>query len=152
MIIKKELYQQHGLIKGLFLALRISATNIIHTIFGLYKRLTIDYPKEKYFYSDRFRGKPALTTKEDGSLRCNSCMLCVQSCPAKCIHITTEGKGGVHENISPVAFHIELLRCVFCGICVEVCPIDAIRLTGEYEMSGHAEQEWMLDPLSIGLA
>ena len=38
-----------------------------------------------------------------------------------------------------------MLRCVFCGFCEEACPVDAIRLTGEYELSGHAEQEWVAD-------
>ena len=83
-----------------------------------------------------------MTVKEDGSLRCNSCMLCVSSCPSKCIHITTSKEKG---DTAPTAFHIELLRCIFCGICEDVCPVDAIRLTEENNMSGHSEQEWMMD-------
>ena len=145
MIIDKELYRHHGFIKSFVFALRMTATNFFRTLFGLDKRLTINYPAEKYFYSDRFRGKPALTVKEHGPLRCNSCMLCVSACPAKCIHITTSAKGGPTEDTTPVAFHIELLRCIFCGICEQICPVDAIRLTGEYEMSGHAEEEWLMD-------
>ena len=142
MIISKEFYSKYGPVRGFFLALKVSAVHFFRLLLRIEKRLTIDYPMEKYFYSDRFRGKPALTIKEDGSLRCNSCLLCVSSCPAQCIHLKMPESDS--EGAPPEDFHIELLRCTFCGICEQVCPIDAIRLTGEYEMSGHAEQEWSL--------
>jgi len=144
MILKKDLYTEHGYLKGLYLALKITLITMLNNIFAK-KRMTINYPEEKYFYSDRFKGKHVLTVKEDGSLRCTSCMLCATYCPADCIHIIAANDNDPAVEKSPVSFQIELLRCVFCGFCEEACPVDAIRLTNEYEMSGHAEQEWVID-------
>ncbi len=144
MILKKDLYQEHGYLKGLYLALKITMITMMQNIFWK-KRMTLNYPEEKYFYSDRFKGKHILTVKEDGSLRCTSCMLCSTYCPADCIHIIASNDDDPEVEKAPVSFKIELLRCVFCGFCEEACPVDAIRLGSEYEMSGHAEQEWVMD-------
>jgi NADH-quinone oxidoreductase subunit I len=72
-------------------------------------------------------------------------MLCSTYCPAQCIHIVAADDSDKDVEKAPVSFEIEMLRCVFCGFCEEACPVDAIRLTNEYEMSGHAEQEWVAD-------
>ncbi len=145
MILNKELYRHHGHLKGLFIALRITIKTMIMNLTGMEKRMTINYPEEKYFYSDRFKGRHVLTVKEDGTLRCTSCMLCATYCPADCIHIIASNNDDPSVEKAPVSFEIELLRCVFCGFCEEACPVDAIRLTGEYEMAGHSEQEWVMD-------
>lgn len=145
MILDKNLYKHHGYLKGIYLALKITMITLIKNIFGIEKRMTLNYPEEKYFYGDRFKGKHVLTIKDDGTLRCTSCMLCATNCPADCIHIVAANNDDPTVEKAPVSFEIELLRCVFCGFCEEACPVDAIRLTGNYEMSGHAEQEWMMD-------
>lgn len=145
MILNKELYRHHGYLRGLFLALKITFFNLAKNLFGLEKRMTLNYPEEKYFYSDRFKGKHILTVKEDGTLRCTSCMLCATACPADCIHIEASNNDDWRVEKAPVSFRIEILRCVFCGMCEEACPVDAIRLGPEYELANHAESEWILD-------
>ena len=145
MIIDKNLYKHHGYLKSVYLGLKITIITLLKNLFGIEKRMTLNYPEEKYFYSDRFKGKHVLTIKMDGSLRCTSCMLCATHCPADCIHIEASNNDDPAVEKSPISFQIELLRCVFCGFCEEACPVDAIRLTGDYEMSGHAEQDWMMD-------
>ncbi|MFZ4715595.1 MAG: NuoI/complex I 23 kDa subunit family protein [Bacteriovoracaceae bacterium] len=144
MLLNKDLYKHHGYLKGLYLALKITIITMFKNILGLEKRMTLNYPEEKYFYSDRFKGKHVLTLKEDGSLRCTSCMLCATACPADCIHIIAADHEDKEVEKAPVAFEIELLRCVFCGMCEEACPVDAIRLTNEYTMSGFAERDWLI--------
>jgi NADH-quinone oxidoreductase subunit I len=145
MILSKNLYNQHGYAKGLFLALKLTMKTLLFNLFKIKKRMTLNYPEEKYFYGPRFKGKHVLTVKDDGSLRCTSCMLCSTYCPADCIHIIADNSEDPSIEKAPISFEIELLRCVFCGFCEEACPVDAIRLTNEYELSGHAEQEWVMD-------
>ncbi len=145
MIIKSDLYRSHGFLKGLYLGLKITMMAMVKNIFGLEKRMTLNYPEEKYFYSDRFKGKHILTVKEDGTLRCTSCMLCATYCPAQCIHIVAADDSDHTVEKAPVSFEIEMLRCVFCGFCEEACPVDAIRLSGEYELAGHSEKGWISD-------
>ncbi len=144
MILDRELYRQHGYLKGIYLALKITMVTMIQNIFGLDKRMTLNYPEEKYQYSDRFKGMHVLTVKENGTLRCTSCMMCSTYCPADCIHITAADHENPEVEKAPVSFEIELLRCVFCGLCEEACPVDAIRLTGEYEMSDYSEKDWLV--------
>lgn len=145
MILKTDLYRTHGFLKGLYLGLKITMAALLKNVFGIEKRMTLNYPEEKYFYSDRFKGKHILTVKDDGTLRCTSCMLCATYCPAQCIHIVAADDSDKEVEKAPVSFEIEMLRCVFCGFCVEACPVDAIRLSGEYELANHAESEWVAD-------
>jgi NADH-quinone oxidoreductase subunit I len=143
MILHKQLYQRHGLLKGIYLSLKVIVFRSIRSILGLEERMTIDYPDKKYEYGQNLKGLPFLTVKKDGELRCDACMLCVSYCPSKCIHI--EAAPAENETSKPVSFHIEALRCIFCGFCVEACPIDAIRMSGEHELAGHAEENWLFD-------
>ena len=109
--------------------LRGMAVTFRHLVRNLtnYKGLpTIQYPEQKRNYSDRFRGKHILKTRDDGSLKCVACYMCQQACPAECITIVA----GEHPKIAyekyPVVFDIDMMRCVFCGFCVDACPKDAI--------------------------
>jgi NADH-quinone oxidoreductase subunit I len=149
MILNKKLYETRGYSLGIIISLKVTILSFVKNLF-FKKRITVEYPDEKYYYSDRFKGMPALTLKEDGSIRCNSCMLCSTICPSKCIHIFS----GEHEDPKvekvPINFEIELLRCIFCGMCEEVCPVDAIRMSNDYSMSDYAEKDWLvgIDELS----
>ncbi|MBT3583588.1 MAG: NADH-quinone oxidoreductase subunit I [Halobacteriovoraceae bacterium] len=145
MILNKTLYHHKGYIRGFFFAIKSSIFSLFKNVLGLEKRITIPYPEEKHHYSDRFKGKPYLTVKEDGDMRCVSCRLCVEYCPADCIHIEAENEDNHTKEVTPVSFRIELLRCVFCGFCEEACPVDAIRLGEEYVMADHQEANWVLD-------
>ncbi len=144
MILDKNLYKHHGYLKGFYLALKITMMTLVKNILGIEKRMTLNYPEEKYQYSDRFKGMHVLTVKEDNSLRCTSCMLCATHCPADCIHIIAADHDNPDVEKAPVSFEIELLRCVFCGFCEEACPVDAIRLTKQYEMADYAEKDWLV--------
>lgn len=71
---------------------------------------------------------------------CTVCMLCVEECPAWCIHIDS------HKDVTPATreggrdrsrnvldrFAIDYSLCMYCSICVEVCPFDALFWSPEY--------------------
>jgi NADH-quinone oxidoreductase chain I len=88
----------------------------------------------KRVYSERFRGRHILTTREDGTTRCVACYMCSTACPAECITIEAGEDQRTREKF-PVRYDIDLLRCVFCGYCVDACPEDAIYMTRDYEMA-----------------
>ncbi len=50
MILKSDLYKSHGFLKGLVLGLKITMISLLNNLFGK-KRMTLNYPEEKYFYS-----------------------------------------------------------------------------------------------------
>lgn len=112
------------IIKGLFITLRHLVKNII-------KRdeiMTYEYPEEKKLIPTVHRSEHRLMLREDGSIRCTSCMLCSTACPADCIHIEAV-EGDIPEKEKyPKKFTIDMLRCIYCGYCVEACPCDAIRM------------------------
>ena len=117
-------------IKGMFVTLRHLLHNLMH-----YKNLPIiSYPEVKRVYSERFRGRHILTTREDGTTRCVACYMCSTACPAECITIEAGEDERTREKF-PVRYDIDLLRCVFCGYCVDACPEDAIYMTRDYEMA-----------------
>lgn len=125
------------ILKGMAVTMRHFLRNVVRI-----RRLpTILYPEQKRDYSDRFRGKHILTTREDGTLKCVACYMCAQACPAECITIVA----GEHPKLAyekyPVVFDIDMLRCVYCGFCVDACPKDAIWMTGDYEMAFFNRQE-----------
>jgi NADH-quinone oxidoreductase subunit I len=88
----------------------------------------------KRVYSERFRGRHILTTREDGTTRCVACYMCSTACPAECITIEAGEDERTREKF-PVRYEIDLLRCIFCGYCVDACPEDAIYMTRDYEMA-----------------
>jgi NADH-quinone oxidoreductase subunit I len=125
------------ILRGMSVTMRHLLRNLAH-----FRRLpTILYPEQRRGYSERFRGKHILTTREDGTLKCVACYMCAQACPAECITIVA----GEHPKMAyekyPVVFEIDMLRCVFCGFCVDACPKDAIWMTGDYEMAFRSRQE-----------
>jgi len=95
---------------------------------------TINYPEVKRIYSERFRGRHILTTREDGTSRCVACYMCSTACPAECITIEAGEDDRTREKF-PIRYEIDLLRCVFCGYCVDACPEDAIYMTRDHEMA-----------------
>ncbi len=119
------------ILAGMALTFRKFVTNVL----SRKVRPTIEYPEERRDYSDRYRGRHILKTREDGTLRCVACYMCATACPADCIHI----EAGEHPNLAyekyPTVFEIDLLRCVMCGFCVDACPKDAIWMTKDYEMA-----------------
>jgi len=114
----------------MFLTLR----HLLHNLFNLRKLPIISYPEVKRVYSERFRGRHILTTRQDGTTRCVACYMCSTACPAECITIEAGEDERTREKF-PVRYEIDLLRCVFCGYCVDACPEDAIYMTRDYEMA-----------------
>ena len=71
---------------------------------------------------------------------CTVCMLCVEECPAWCIHIDS------HKDVTPATqeggrdrsrnvldrFAIDYSLCMYCSICVDVCPFDALFWSPEH--------------------
>ena len=96
---------------------------------------TIQFPEMRRKYSERFRGRHILKTREDGSLRCVACYMCETACPADCIKIVAGEHPVLAYEKYPTVFEIDMLRCVMCGYCVDACPKDAIWMTKDYELS-----------------
>ncbi|HSE62422.1 MAG TPA: NADH-quinone oxidoreductase subunit I [Thermoanaerobaculia bacterium] len=120
-----------GILQGMAVTMR----HFLRNLFAIRRLPTILYPERKRDYSDRFRGKHILTTRDDGTLKCVACYMCAEACPAECITIVA----GEHPKIAyekyPVVFDIDMMRCVFCGFCVDACPKDAIWMTRRYDMA-----------------
>ena len=132
MILEKYLYRRSNYFLNLFKLAKKSVS--------LFWNLTVK--KNRNTDGDfTTMGAPALTVKEDGSLRCTSCLLCQEICPSHCIDIQVDKKNG--EETAPISFDLSILRCTFCGLCEDVCPVDAIRMAGPRFIAGHSEDNWV---------
>jgi NADH-quinone oxidoreductase subunit I len=105
------------------------------------KKVTMQYPEERWVVPDGYRGAPYLVRDQEGNTKCVSCQLCEFVCPPKAIKITPPGPGGQpadrpNAEKMPREFEINMLRCIFCGFCQEVCPEEAIFLMRDYSLSG----------------
>jgi NADH-quinone oxidoreductase subunit I len=109
------------------------------------KKVTMQYPEEKWTVPPDYRGAPYLVKDEEGRTKCVSCQLCEFVCPPKAIRITPPGPtvnpavGNVEKL--PLEFEINMLRCIFCGFCQEVCPEEAIFLQRDYSLTGESREE-----------
>ena len=59
------------------------------------KKVTMQYPEEKWAVPAGYRGAPYLVRDQDGSTKCVSCQLCEFVCPPKAIQITPPGPAGL---------------------------------------------------------
>ena len=109
------------------------------------KKVTMQYPEEKWVVPEGYRGAPYLVKDQDERTKCVSCQLCEFICPPKAIRIIPPGPQGVPEvgNVekAPKEFEINMLRCIFCGYCQEVCPEEAIFLMQDYSLTGKTREE-----------
>jgi len=128
----KNMWYLPGILTGLGITLK----HLVKNLLNKKKMITLNYPEEKYEYSDRFKGNHILTVKKDGAIRCTACMLCATNCPADCITIIASEHPDAHVEKYPINYEIDMLRCVFCGYCEEACPVDAIRLGPEWQTPG----------------
>jgi NADH-quinone oxidoreductase subunit I len=97
------------------------------------RSVTLQYPRQRWQVSDRYRGLERLTLDEEGNELCVGCCLCVQICPAKAIKIVTDEGENYEKEVR--LFEINIARCIFCGLCIEACPKNALKMTGEYELA-----------------
>ena len=109
------------------------------------KKVTMQYPEEKWTVPPGYRGAPYLVRNPEGRTKCVSCQLCEFVCPPKAIRITPPGPPGSPQagNVekAPTEFEIDMLRCIFCGYCQEVCPEEAIFLMKDYSLTGETRKE-----------
>jgi NADH-quinone oxidoreductase subunit I len=119
----------------IFKGMAVTLLHFVKNITNMKGLPTIQYPEMRRKYSERFRGRHILKSREDGTLKCVACYMCETACPADCIRI----EAGEHPVLAyekyPTVFEIDMLRCVFCGYCVDACPKDAIWMTKDYELS-----------------
>ncbi len=87
--------------------------------------ITVQYPKEKRFIPERFRGMLV----NDASI-CIACDKCVRICPVDCIRCEATGKGKARR---PSLFTIDYVKCCWCELCVDVCPVDSLYMSHDYE-------------------
>ncbi|MBI4125456.1 MAG: NADH-quinone oxidoreductase subunit I [Deltaproteobacteria bacterium] len=124
----------------------VTLGHLLHNLFHIEDRMTIEYPDKKKTLPPGYRAEHRLMSREDGQIRCTACMLCQTICPADCIEIIAEESPDKTVEKRPKEFFINELRCVFCGLCVEACPCDAIRMdTGKYENSSFTRRELIYD-------
>jgi NADH-quinone oxidoreductase subunit I len=122
------------------------------------KKVTMQYPEERWVVPPGYRGAPYLVRDQDGDTKCVSCQLCEFVCPPKAIRITPPGPEGApadrpNAEKMPREFEINMLRCIFCGYCQEVCPEEAIFLKQDYSLNGLSRKEMIYDKeklLSLG--
>ncbi|WHQ47146.1 MAG: NADH-quinone oxidoreductase subunit NuoI [Candidatus Midichloria sp.] len=88
------------------------------------RKVTINYPYEKGFLSNRFRGEHALRRYSSGEERCIACKLCEAICPAQAITIMAENREDNSRRTTK--YDIDMAKCIYCGLCQEACPVDAI--------------------------
>jgi NADH-quinone oxidoreductase subunit I len=129
---------------GVLQGLRITAKHFLDHLFGR-KKVTMQYPEEKWTLPEGYRGAPTLVKDEEGREKCVSCQLCEFVCPPRAIRI----KPGEIPLDSPYAkvekapkeFDIDMIRCIYCGLCEEVCPEEAIFLLKDYAITGLSRAE-----------
>jgi NADH-quinone oxidoreductase subunit I len=114
------------------------------------KKVTLQYPEEKWVVPPGYRGAPYLVKDQEGNTKCVSCQLCEFVCPPKAIRIVPPGPDGQladrpNAEKMPKEFEINMLRCIFCGFCQEVCPEEAIFLQQDYSLTGTSRQEMIYD-------
>ncbi len=100
------------------------------------KRVTMQYPEERWTLPPAYRGAPVLLTGLDGHEKCVACKLCQFICPPGAITIVA-GETELQKEKYPEDFSIDMGLCIFCGYCREVCPEEAIWLKDEYEMADY---------------
>lgn len=110
----------------------------------LQKKMTREYPEEKWVPPPSFRGAPVLVQEENGTERCVACGLCSRVCPALAIQVQAGETDDVKERY-PVLFEINMLRCIFCGMCEEVCPEEAIVMSQTYELAFSRYEDAIFD-------
>ena len=107
------------------------------------KKITVQYPEERWDISPRWRGTHRMLTTEDGAAKCVACGLCPTVCPANCIKLVPgEDEAG---NRYPLVFEIDEFRGIFCGYCQEVCPEEAIHMGRHYENAEFNRERFVYD-------
>ncbi len=106
--------------------------------------VTLQYPEEKDIMPERSRGVVVLLSdKEDGSLNCTACELCMRACPTAAIRIIAPR--GEDKKKKLELFELDFSLCCYCGLCEEACNFSALKLTGKYEYSTGNKDDLLWD-------
>lgn len=108
------------------------------------KPVTLEYPEKKKELNDNFRGEHALTSDENGKLKCTACGTCQRVCPSFGT-IEIEKDKDEDGKFYPKNYTIDMGKCIFCGNCVKYCPFDAIHMTKNYELADEKKSSLKLD-------
>ena len=115
------------------------------------KPITLEYPEKRPELNARYRGKVALLTNEDGSLRCTGCEMCKKVCP--CVDLIQINKSKDEAGkIIIEGFTVDIGRCIFCGNCEKVCPSKSIVLTKEFETAEYSREACVLNKEKLTLS
>ncbi len=122
------------------------------TIFlhAFHKRVTVQYPEERFRFSPRYRGRIILSRDPDGGERCVACYLCAVACPVDCIAL--QATQDETSRRYPAFFRINFSRCIFCGYCEEACPTYAIQLTPDFYMSEYNRRSMVYEKEDLLIA
>lgn len=119
------------LIKGLAVTFRNQKPSLIYTE---------QYPKERPFVAERYRGAPRLNVHPDtDETLCIACNLCALACPEQLIVVGAE-RNKVTRRKELTTFTYDVSRCMFCGLCEDACPVDALELTQDFELASYTRE------------
>ena len=93
--------------------------------------VTLEYPENKRYQSEAFRGKPLVNG-------CVGCGVCKKVCPSNAIEYTKD------ENGKVISYTFDLKKCIFCGNCMYYCPKKAISMTENFELATENKNELKL--------
>jgi NADH-quinone oxidoreductase subunit I len=106
------------------------------------RKVTMQFPEERWTVRDRYRGMPVLVSDDEGRPKCVACSLCEYVCPPKAIYIVPqELESGNKVERGPAVFDLNMLRCIYCGLCEEACPEEAIFMSKNYLVWGASRKD-----------
>jgi NADH-quinone oxidoreductase subunit I len=118
------------------------------------KKVTIQYPNERYPIPDRARNR--LYVNMDDCIGCNQCS---NACPVNCIKIETvkslptEDLGttssGQKKRLWVTKFDIDFAKCCYCGLCTFPCPTECINMTTFFEYSEYKRDNLLYSFVSL---
>jgi NADH-quinone oxidoreductase subunit I len=110
------------------------------------KKVTMQYPEERWEVREGYRGVPVLVKDDEGREKCVACSLCEFVCPPKAIFIVArELEPGNNVERGPAVFNLNMLRCIYCGLCEEACPEEAIFMSKEYSLFAEKRSDLIFD-------
>ncbi len=90
---------------------------------------TSDYPEGPSGLPERFRGRPAVSSRPCAE----GCTACAESCPTQAIGIS----GGKRVRL-------DLGKCLFCTECVAACPEGVISYTTDHRLAANKREDLVL--------
>ncbi|NMC27280.1 MAG: NADH-quinone oxidoreductase subunit I [Syntrophomonadaceae bacterium] len=91
--------------------------------------ITIQYPEEKPFLEDRYRGSLVYQYE-----KCIACGLCIKACPNRVLALETfVPEGSKRKQVA--RYTIDRQYCLFCNLCVEICPTATLYFSHDFELT-----------------